>query len=412
MEKPFVLIVGRDFSNLRLYLDEHGYDFIVLRDVITAKNIDKPLKRRVICDFSSKASILKTVDMIKRPIHAVISTYESYILPTAWINDHLGLPGISPESAEICTDKELMRQNFATAPIKISPAFAVITSQDELISFTHTHSFPFILKPANLAKSLLVTKSDNLTELLRNYSAAMASIEQLYKKYVPNRPPKLLIEEFLEGTIHSVDAFIDSEGEPHVLDQIVDYQTGYDIGYDDNFHYSRLVPSRLSKTDQDALRNVAAVGCESLKMRSTPAHIEIIMTHSGPRIVEIGARNGGYRERMHRLAHDIDITGAALALAFGKQPQIHALKNEPCAVIELFPKNPGIFKEIVHESQLKELASYRYSAIKVDAGQFVGKAGDGYKMCAVIILHHENNDIFNSDLSYVNSSVYVETTVD
>ena len=54
----------------------------------------------------------------------------------------------------------------------------------------------------------------------------------IYKKYAANRKPKMIIEEFMEGSVHSVDAFVDSNGTPHVLESIVDYQTGYDMGFD------------------------------------------------------------------------------------------------------------------------------------------------------------------------------------
>jgi glutathione synthase/RimK-type ligase-like ATP-grasp enzyme len=62
-----------------------------------------------------------------------------------------------------------MRELFATAPTKISPDFAVITSEREVRDFAAQHTFPLIIKPANLSKSLLVTKSSSLEELLMNY---------------------------------------------------------------------------------------------------------------------------------------------------------------------------------------------------------------------------------------------------
>lgn len=404
-----VLLVGSGFSNLTSYLKERGVDYIVLKDRLTAKNPDKKLRHRVVCDFSSRESVLACVDSIRKPVHAVMTVYENYILPASWITEHLGLPGMPEQAATACTDKFVMRQLFAEAPQKISPGFALVTSEDDLKEFAANHEFPLILKPANLAKSLLVTKNGSLDELLANYRRAMAQIGEVYAKYAAHRTPTLLVEEFLEGTIHSVDAFINADGEPLVLDQIVDYQTGYDIGFEDNFHYSRILPSALSETDQRALRETATLGARALGMRSSPAHIEIIMTKNGPRIVEIGARNGGYRERMHRLANDIDIIGCALAVAFGQTPQVRAQKNEPCAVLEIFPKNPGLFSGISHEEALQALPSLVYFTVKAKPGQPVGKAADGHKMCAIVILHHANADTFARDLDFVTNKVQVLT---
>lgn len=406
-----ILIVGTSFSTLRHYLDDNGYQYTTLKDHKLTKKPDAKLKHRVVCDFSQKETILTTVETIQaqRPIDGVIATYENYILPASWITKHLGLPGISTESALACSDKNIMRQLFAKAPAKISPDFAVASDEAAVLAFARAHSYPLILKPANLSKSLLVTKNYDEAELLGNFHRALETIDGIYKRYAPGRERTLLIEEFMEGPIHSVDAFVDASGAPTVLDQVVDYQTGYDIGYDDNFHYSRLLPSKLPSEEIKRIHEVAELGVRALGMKSSPAHIEIIRTEEGPRIVEIGARNGGYRERMHMLANGIDITGAALALALDKPCSVLATKNEPCAVLELFPKTAGTFTGIASEAALEALPSLTYYAVKAKPGEFAGKSSEGHKMCAVIILHNPDAEQFAKDLAYVNSQVYVQT---
>lgn len=403
------LIVGSSFSGLTNYLKGNDYDYILLKDILKAKSPQKRFKNRVVCDFSSRQSILTAIDSINKPVDCVVNTYENYALPAAWIAKHLGLPGMPINSIEACTDKFLMRNLFAKAPKKISPDFALVDNQEDVINFAKAHSFPLILKPANLAKSLLVTKNHDIEELLSNYERSINQIDAIYAKYAPHRKPRMLIEEFLEGSVHSVDAFTGNDGIPHILDHIVDYQTGYDIGYNDNFHYSRVLPSKLCAADQKAFKKCAELGVKALGMKNSPAHIEIIMTKEGPRIVEIGARNGGYRERMHHLANGIDIDGAALALALGQTPQVKATKNEPCAVLELFPKEPGFFEGIAGEEKLVQLPSLFNLIPKANKGSFVGKAADGYKMCAIVILHNSDAEQFNKDLDFVNKHVHVVT---
>lgn len=406
-----VLIVGRSFSGLTDKILENGDEYVVLRDQKTAKSPEKKFKRRVVCDFSSKESVLSTIDSItsRYQFNTVIATYENYILAAAWISEHLGLPGIPVSAAEACTDKELMREAFAKAPEKVSPDFCVVKSEDDIRSFADTHTFPLILKPANLAKSLLVTKNDDMDELLANYRKTLGLIDGIYEKYAAGRTPKLILEEFLTGSIHSVDAFVGGSGEPAVLDSVVDYLTGYDIGFADNFHYARLLPSNLSAEEQAELRHVAAVGCRALGMKNSPAHVEIIMTSEGPRIVEIGARNGGYRERMHQLANGLDIPTIALNIRQGVTSDLTLKKRESCAVLELFPKEPGVFAAIENEDQLKALPSLVYYSVKQSYGQFVGSSSDGYKMCAIIILHNADGEQFSKDLAYVNDNVRVVT---
>lgn len=403
-----ILVVGKLFKRLTTYITNCDCNYYGLIDTASRSLIDS---RCVECDFSSEESYLKAAEVLNQTVRidGVVATYENYILPAAQIAKHLGLPGLPVSAARACTDKEIMRDLFAKAPIHISPDFTVIKSVNELQKFADSHEFPLILKPANLAKSLLVTKNNDLTELLENYETTISQVDEVYRKYAPHRKPKLLVEEFLDGSIHSVDAFIGPDGEPRVLEQVVDYQTGYDIGYDDNFHYSRLLPSKLAPKVIEDIRKVAALGCRSLGMKNSAAHIEIILTKNGPKLVEIGARNGGYRERMHGLANGIDIIGASLDVAVGRQFNISAVRNDPCAVLELFPKFSGEFSHISNQQKLEKLPSLAYFNLKVKPGSLVGKAANGHKMCAVIMLHNQNKEQFKNDLEFVNKHVYVET---
>lgn len=406
-----VLIVGKSFSGLKKFLTNNGHNYTLLQDKLATRFPEKKFKNRVVCSFQDTESYIEAVRRIHKsnPIDATIVTYESYVVPNAIIATELGLPGMSKEAAIACTDKEIMRSKFALSSEKVSPDFQVVSSQESLIEFAEAHEFPLILKPANLAKSLLVTKNHSIDELLANYDKARKLTETTYKKYAPNSTPKFIVEEFLEGSIHSVDAFVDASGEPHVLDQVVDYQTGHDIGFDDNFHYSRLLPSSLSDKDIRSIRHTAKLGCQLLGMTSSPAHVEIILTKDGPRIVEIGARNGGYRERMHQLANGIDITANALALALNQPLDITTKKNDYVGVFELFPKVPGAFAGISNQQELENLPSLTYISIKAKPDEFVGKSSDGHKMTAVVILHNHDAQQFNQDLDYMNNHCTVQT---
>jgi biotin carboxylase len=406
--RPRILLVDSGFSGLTNYLRDHNYDYIILKDRASTKYPDKEIAGRVVCDFSDLDAVLKAVDTLPK-IDGVITIYDRCIILASQIASHLGLPALPLGAAQACTDKTLMRELFAKAPKQISPDFAEVHSEADVRAFAATHEFPLIIKPANLSKSLLVTKNDSLDQLLENYQRTVSQIEAVYAKYAPHTAPKILVEEFLVGFNHSVDAFVDTDGVPHVLEQVVDYEIGHEIGFDDNFQYSRTLPSRLSAEDQAALRECAALGIQALGIKNSPAHTEIIITKKGPRIVEIGARNGGYRERMHGVANGIDILGAALSLALGQPPHITATKNESISVLELFPKVPGDFVGITNEESLRALPSFSELRVKAKPGAFVGKAADGFKMCAIIELHHPDADQVKKDMAYILAHVSVET---
>ncbi len=400
-----IAIIGKAFSGLTNYVTKNDHTYILFKD---AKRVPtNPKENTVYIDFSNEQNVINSVaeSHKKQTFDATLTIFEQYIVFNAKLADALGLPGLGVDAAHACTDKSIMR----TAPKKISPDFQLINSLDDLESFAATHHFPLILKPANLAKSLLVTKNHDLSELKANYERMLGRMDDVYRKYAPHNKQLILIEEFLEGSIHSVDAYVDAAGTPTILPFIVDYQTGYDIGYDDNFHYSRLLPSVLSAETQQDFLETAEIAIRALGMKNSAAHVEIIVTKDGPRVVEIGARNGGYRERMHAAAHGIDIYKNAL-LTIARLPlQLDATKNEPCAVLELFPRNAGKFSHLENESILRTLASLEYLSIKYKPGELTGKSSDGYKAACVIMLHHKDPNQFKQDLGFVNNNVFVVT---
>jgi glutathione synthase/RimK-type ligase-like ATP-grasp enzyme len=405
-----ILIVGRHFTELREYLKKKDIpQFLLCDEALGETHAKKQGVPYILADFSSRESITESLKRLPEAINASVALFENYVLPSAWISHELGINGLPIISAEACTDKEFMRERFKQAPEKISPDFSVITSELDLQKFAAHHQFPLVLKPANLVKSLLVTTCRNQEELDQAYLHISKSITAIYKRYAPHRIPKLIVEEFLEGRIYSVDAFVDGDGQPHVLEAVVDYQTGQEIGFNDNFHYARLLPSSLSQTDQDSLRHVATLGVQALGMRYSAAHIEMIRTKKGPRIVEIGARNGGYRERMHALANGIDLYLQLINTLTNQPINVKNKKNDHCAVLELFPKKPGSFHALVHEAELRNLSSLHYLSIKAQPGVEIGLSSEGYKAAAVIMLYNHNTAQFQKDLDYVNHHVFIET---
>jgi glutathione synthase/RimK-type ligase-like ATP-grasp enzyme len=400
------LIVGKNFSSLKSTIEHRGDAWVLLKDS-DKTNADKPNIIHV--NFADENAVMRSVDELRGKIDGVIAIYENYIVWASKLAGKLGLPALPVDSARACTDKDLMRTLFLKSKTPISPQYSVVNTQEDILNFAAKYGYPLILKPANLAKSLLVLKCINNNDLVNNFNLIQKEINRVYAQFAPHTKPKIIIEEFLEGSIHSVDAFVDSSGEPNVLTEIVDYQTGYDIGFNDNFHYSRILPSKLSTQQQNDLRKVAEQGCRMLGMRNSAAHIEIIMTKKGPRIVEIGARNGGYRERMHKLANSIDVLDIQLDIKLGLPVNLNIGRHESVAVLELFPKTAGTFVGLKNENRLKELSSLKYYKLKQVIGSYVGKAGDGYKMCAVIILHNRNKNDFDQDLDYVNQNVSIIT---
>lgn len=149
-----ILIVGKHFKGLRDYLQQVGIEQFLLCDEHVGKKhaatqgIDYKM-----CNFESRELIEASIKELEGKITAVVTIYENYVLPSAWITECLHANGLPIVSAEACTDKDLMRQLFAQSEESISPDFTVVEDKEQLIAFADCHEFPLVLKPANLAKA-------------------------------------------------------------------------------------------------------------------------------------------------------------------------------------------------------------------------------------------------------------------
>ncbi len=315
-------------------------------------------------------------------IDGLYCLYENYILAKAEIARFFDLPALSIDAARKSTDKNLMRAAFTAADPRITPRYSVVTSEAEALSFASTATYPLMLKPTNLVKSLLVTRCDNEAELVANFRYAAQSIAGLYEKYhIYGREPQLILEEFITGQLCSVAAIVDQAGKPHFCDGIVGLTTANDIGIQDSYLYERLLPATYEKSLEQQIFSVAEAGIAALGLQSSPAHVELIHNDNKVKIVEIGARTGGYRTDMYLDSYGINLLEQELRVAIGQLPDLTGTWNGYSSVTELFPETEGVFGGITGDY---DRANFTYFNIKAKPGQPVGPAKQGYKAAAII----------------------------
>ncbi len=352
-------------------------------------------------DFDNLEDSMNSVDWNALRPAGLLCTYENYIPAKAALGEYLGLPSISKRSAALCTDKVLMRQAFAEYDTSITPEYEEIQSIENLLSFTDRVGFPVILKPAGLVKSLLVMRCDNERELIQNFSYISTAIGPLYEKYkIYQRRPKVIVEQFISGQMYSIAAFVDELGEPHFCDDAVTLTTAQQLNINDNYLYSRQLPSAIPGSLKNKLLSIATAGVKSLEMRSSPAHIELIDDGDAVKIIEIGARIGGYRPRMYDLSYGLDLIEAELSTALGHTPRVHGEFMAYTAVFEIFAQSEGRLAAI---SSLPNKDELYYCSIKIKEGQVTGPAHNGYKTPLVIIISKKNKSDFDSMCKKINN---------
>lgn len=395
MNTDYLYIVGQSDPQASTIsaIRSKGYKVGILLDSLISLKNPELFDHIERVDYSQIDQEIIRLDGLDLHIKGLLCTYENYIVAKAKLGSHFDVPVQSLDSAKLSTDKSLMRQAFLAADRTISPDYMTIDTLDQALQFANAHGYPLIIKPTNLVKSLLVLKCDDEDQLVQRFSYAADTIGELYEKYnIYDRAPQLIIEEFVAGEQYSIAAFVDKTGTPHFCEGIVSLKNAQDIHVDDNYLYSRTLPAELSQELEAEMFRVAEAGIRALKMSSVPAHIELMSGKSGIKIIEIGARIGGYRPRMYGYSYGIDMITQEVKLALGQLPDLTGEFKTYCATYELFPEGEGSFEEITSNLEPKAFAYYRVTA---SAGDHIGPAKNGFKAAAIIIVTDENKESFD-----------------
>lgn len=378
--------IGKPYPhrNALLELKSLGYSLGLIVDSShqTQKNIDL-FDNILALDFSSETAFRRDIDSIKLPhIDGILCTYENYIVFKTIIAEKLGIPSLDYKSALACTDKYEMRKLFAAENQDLNPPFSLAETEANALLFATQIGYPVILKPANLVKSLLVSKCNNDLELIKNYRQAREQIVSLYNKLgIIDRNPRLIVEKFIDGRMCSIAAFTDASGTPYLCDGITDLVMAREVGFDDNFLYARKLLNEQGADMYQQLMAVARLGIKALGMKSSPAHVELIYNEDGVKIIEIGARIGGYRHFLYQASYGINLIEQEARVTVGDTPKLNGSFLGFSAMYELFPRTTGVFSHLSGEAHDNKYAYYRETVLR---GETVGLAKDGYKASAII----------------------------
>src|SRR5690606_17113830 len=93
-------------------------------------------------------------------------------------------------------------------------------------------SYPVIVKPTALSSSMLVTRVENRAQLRAALKAVNDKIQEAYEKRLKREKPDIVVEEFMEGDMYSIDTYVSPSGVCRHTPP-VKVITGRKIGFDD-----------------------------------------------------------------------------------------------------------------------------------------------------------------------------------
>jgi biotin carboxylase len=246
----------------------------------------------------------------------------------AAVGSALSLPSISYEVALRSTDKVRMIKCFESNNVP-HPWFKVYSDVIQFKNEIYELRPPYIIKPNDSSGSKGVVLVENIETAIDSF---------LYSKSI-SKSGSVLVEEFMEGEEVSVET-LTVEGKTYVI-AITDKLTSgppffVEMGHSQPSHHK---PEIIKKINDIAIQAINSLGIDN-----SAAHVEIIITSQGPRLVEVGARLGGdnITSWLVPLSTGVDMVKSCIELSLGMKPDITA-QFSMGAAIRYLNTGEGIF---------------------------------------------------------------------
>ncbi len=257
-----------------------------------------PLLANLDCEVAPVGPDLPTVD-------GVVTFSQRCLMTTAEVADAQKLPGHSLATALALTDKVTQRAVLETIePVPSCP----VTRPEHLEAALDRVGLPAVLKPAQGEGSAFTVRIDSPAQARHAAHTVWAD--------TPDRP--LVVEAFLGGCppgpigdyvsveVASVD------GVHHVI--AVTGKFPLSVPFRER---GQFWPAALPTPELAAVRALADRVLTALGVTTGLAHIEVKLTPTGPRLIEVNGRLGGYVQELAQRAAGLDLIALAGRIALG-----------------------------------------------------------------------------------------------
>jgi len=299
-----IAIIGASYLQLPLVLKCKGLRYYT---ICFAYDIDAICKEY--CDEFHAISVIDKEKILlvckDLKIDAVLTIASDVAVPTVnYIANQLKLNGNTIRSSNLCTDKNVMKNELKKAKLKTAK-FCKLGSEQE-INKLNNFKYPLIIKPSDRSGSLGVTKIDSLNDLLKIFTAV--------KNLSFNG--NVIVEEFILGHEISVET-ISFKGN-HFFLAFTDKVTSGAPHFVELEHHQ---PSMINNDLKETIQKVLTKALNALEIINGAAHSELIIdSENNIYINEIGARMGGDFIGSHlvELSTGYDYLNGVIEVALGK----------------------------------------------------------------------------------------------
>ncbi|MGX4593236.1 ATP-grasp domain-containing protein [Leuconostoc sp. JNUCC 76] len=342
-----VVCVVSNQDNPKKYGYEDYYDDLIVADIRNAESILEAIEKSSYTNFD-----------------AIIPATDYVTEITAKVNEKLQLFGNSVSATHFARNKDAARKVYAQKNVP-SAKFSVVKNIDEAIQASQKIGFPLVLKPVNTASSINVFYIDTVQTLVERFQE-MTKLKESYMGFKVKN--EYLMEEFLTGPEFSVELFLNSNSIAFV--EVTAKKTTKPPYFVELMH---TFPAEIRLEDKQVIVDAAFKAVQSIGFENGPAHVEVKLTETGPKIIEVNGRPGGdcITSDLILNAYGVNIFTKTVELYLNRKITFNVAKNK-CSIIKfLFSNKSGRLKEIKGLKEIKSLPEFNRMKIMKQLGDTV-----------------------------------------
>jgi biotin carboxylase len=336
-----------------------------------------------------------------RKLDGVICVAADAPLTAATVAHHLGLPGISTESAKLASDKLAMKQRFLAAGVPV-PWFSPVATPQALQRMAVERGRDLVVKPVDSRGSRGVQRVTQAGDL--------ANAFQLARQHSPTE--RVMAEEYLSGPQVSTESIMVNGRcyTPGFSDRNYEFLERYAPFFIEN---GGDLPSHLPQDIQDKVKDVVARAAAALGIANGTVKGDIVVHNGEPYVIELAARLSGgfFCTREIPLNTGVDFVGAAIKLALGETvtpEELEPKKFTPVIQRYAFPQ-PGRVTRVSGAEEARKISGIEDVIVTAKPGDVIPPAGDKRPSAAMVLATGKTREAALAAANDALSHIRIET---
>lgn len=404
---------------IALEMQRKGYGIIALwtKDFAEEMKTHVPLscakELRYLCEVDEQDSLTDTIDAIHSQasasnleVVACLAGGEAGVDAADEISEAMGLLSngtLKDENGNLLNrrDKKIQQELLRDAGMR-SVRQSGGSKFEDVEEFLKNESYPVVLKPTESAGS-------DGVKLCPDFDEAKEHFHQLMSSQLVNGGDcgQVLCQEFLRGKEYVVDHV--SLNGVHKTMMVWVYDKRERNG--SAFVYFGVVPIESDSPEAQMIIPYVRKTLDVLGVKNGPSHGEVIITSSGPCLVEMNCRANGGDGAWHPLAtgltpgdySQVEATVDAFLNPekFDSYPDTYGKLRGEGVEIVLVNYTSGVVKRTPGFDVLKKLPSCIHFESGVKIGSTVEPTIDLITACGSVIVYHENKEVVKEDVRFI-----------